>query len=573
MLSTDGRAAVFDESATGMVPGEAVAVVLLKPLSKAIRDGDHIHGCIRAHGVNYDGKTNGITAPDPNSQAELLASTYKTYGVDPGHIDLVLAHSVGSRLGDPVEIEAFTKAFGRFTARKEFCHLGSIKPLLGHTFAASGIVNLIAMVLAMKHHTLLGANALGQVNSYIHFEKSPFVVGSSNEPWEAREGRPRLGALGATGISGANAHVVVEEYSAPAAKAQYVSVNTVPGTTYCVPLSARTLPSLIRVAEAFEKFLKEDRGVSLSDLAYTLQIGRDAMAVRAAFVVGSKEMLLEQLGEFVAARGEGIARTTVGSPQKADGQARASSVEQLAADWLSGREVDWHSPNTGTTHGKLVSLPTYSFEQKRYWVKWEQRKPAIEPTSVPAPRGETPRPPSSLPEPPAAKPRVPTALEPVRPAVEVPRVLAREVDEHQHLSQLKAQIRNVIEKVFLMDEAIDDARPLFEIGMTSMNTAQVVAALNEQFGTNLMASDIFDYPTVERLADYFAKASPAGVRPVVVEAKSVERDTMVRTAKAPTWTPPVAALEPCNRLDAILQGIVDDEMAIEDALDCLNPEQ
>ena len=212
LLSPDGHCYAFDQRANGMVIGEAVAAVLLKPLAKAIADGDRIYGCITASGVNYNGRTNGITVPDPASQAELIQQTYDRHGIDPTRIQYVMAHSVGSPLGDPIEFQALNRVFRAYTDQRGFCSIGSIKPLIGHTTAASGIVGLIAMLLAIHHRTIPATQNYASPNADITFENSPFVLNTANKVWDTPSHLPRVGVVSTTGITGSNAHVVIEEY-------------------------------------------------------------------------------------------------------------------------------------------------------------------------------------------------------------------------------------------------------------------------------------------------------------------------------------------------------------------------
>ena len=212
MLSPDGQCYVFDQRANGMVPGEAVAVVLLKPLSKAVADQDHIYGCIKASGVNYNGKGNGITAPNPLSQAKLLQDIYDQYHINPETIQYIIPQSLGSKLGDPIEIQVLTDTFAKYTGKKQYCAIGSVKPLIGHTFAASGVVSLISMLMAMKHRTILAMNNYETSNEYIDFKNSPFMPNRENQEWLSPDNQPRIGAISTTGTNGTNAHAVIEEY-------------------------------------------------------------------------------------------------------------------------------------------------------------------------------------------------------------------------------------------------------------------------------------------------------------------------------------------------------------------------
>ncbi|MCX7289787.1 type I polyketide synthase, partial [Janthinobacterium sp.] len=157
MLAPEGVCYVFDTRANGMVPGEAVVVLVLKRAALAQRDGDRIHALIAASGINGDGRTNGITAPNGEAQAGLIKSVYQRHGIDPDRIGHVIAHGTGTNLGDPVEVNALIEAFaaaGQRVARTGYCALTSIKPNVGHTLAASGLLSVVSMIEALRHATI-----------------------------------------------------------------------------------------------------------------------------------------------------------------------------------------------------------------------------------------------------------------------------------------------------------------------------------------------------------------------------------------------------------------------------------
>ena len=297
LLSPDGHCYAFDQRANGMVIGEAVAAVLLKPLGKAIADGDRIYGCITASGVNYNGRTNGITVPDPASQAELIQQTYDRYGIDPTRIQYVMAHSVGSPLGDPIEFQALQRAFRAYTDQQGFCAIGSIKPLIGHTTAASGVVGLIAVLLAMHHKTIPATQNYTSPNVDITFENSPFVLHTANKVWDTPSHQPRVGVVSTTGISGSNAHVVIEEYvsAVPDRPSGHLA-----GAPRIIVLSARNRERLQAVVRQMLHFVERNGDFSLADVAYTLQVGREAMESRLAMVVCDLDELVRGLKHYLA---------------------------------------------------------------------------------------------------------------------------------------------------------------------------------------------------------------------------------------------------------------------------------
>ena len=212
MLSNDGRCFTFDKRANGFVPGEGVGVVLLKRLSDAMHDQDHIYGIIRGWGINQDGATNGITAPSVDSQIRLEKDVYQRFRINPETISLVEAHGTGTKLGDPIEVEALTESFRSYTDKKNYCALGSVKSNIGHHLPAAGVSGVIKVLLALKHKKQPPSLHLKNANEHIRFKDSPFFVNTELRNWEVKEGDIRRAAVSSFGFSGTNAHIVIEEY-------------------------------------------------------------------------------------------------------------------------------------------------------------------------------------------------------------------------------------------------------------------------------------------------------------------------------------------------------------------------
>jgi len=184
MLSPDGRCYTFDQRANGFVPGEGVGVVVLKRLAEAERDVDLIYGVIEGWGVNQDGKTNGITAPNPESQTRLEQEVYERYGIDPGSIQLIEAHGTATKLGDPVEVEGLKNAFRKYTEKKEYCALGSVKSNIGHCLTAAGVAGVIKVLLALGHRQLPPTINFEGLNEHIELKESAFYVNDRLREWE-----------------------------------------------------------------------------------------------------------------------------------------------------------------------------------------------------------------------------------------------------------------------------------------------------------------------------------------------------------------------------------------------------
>jgi acyl transferase domain-containing protein len=211
MLSAGGQCRAFGAAADGFVPGEASVVLVLKRLRDAERDGDPIHGVLRAWGINQDGKTNGITAPSGPAQTALEVSTYQRFGIDPATISYVECHGTGTRLGDPIEIGALTDAFRQFTAKSGFCAVGSVKSNIGHTLMASAAASVAKVVLSLKHRLLPATLHAERPNPEIPFEQTPFFANTSLREWTPAPGAPRRAAVSSFGFSGTNAHLVIDE--------------------------------------------------------------------------------------------------------------------------------------------------------------------------------------------------------------------------------------------------------------------------------------------------------------------------------------------------------------------------
>ncbi|MDO8387773.1 MAG: SDR family NAD(P)-dependent oxidoreductase, partial [Polaromonas sp.] len=379
MLAPDGRCKPFDDGANGIVPGEGAGVLVLKRLADAERDGDPIHGVILACGINQDGKTNGITAPSLASQAELVRDLYQRHGIHPESLSYVEMHGTGTKLGDPIELEALATAFGAWTQRRQFCRIGSVKANIGHVTAAAGVAGMHKVLLAMRHGEFAPLPHFRTPNAHFDFAASPFVVGTARTAWEAAPGARRRAAVSSFGISGTNAHVVLEEWLAPPP-----GPTTGPVAPALIVLSARDDQRLReRAAQLADAVARHEvRQDQLAALSHTLQMGRDHMDVRLATAVDSLDQLQERLAAFV--RGESCASLHLGRVRRDDpawaGLADDEDAQNAARAWLrkgrhatvldlwvQGYPMDWRQMQDGPAP-RRISLPVYPFARERYWV-------------------------------------------------------------------------------------------------------------------------------------------------------------------------------------------------------------
>jgi polyketide synthase PksN len=387
MLSPDGKCYVFDRRANGMVPGEAVAVVVLKRLSRALADGDPIHAVIRGSGINYDGKTNGITAPSGASQAELLRHIYRECRLEPRDIDYIVTHGTATQLGDPVEVNALYDVFKSDGGAPGHCALTSIKSNLGHTFAASGLVSLISLVQAMRHDTIPASLHCEQVNEYIRWRESPFYVNKQAKPWTQAPGRPRIGAVSAFGISGTNAHMVLQDHvpaPAPAGAAP----------CYVLALSARTASALqdhVRQVGAWLQTQQAEQA-GLEAISYTLLQGRHHFEHRCAIVVRDVREAAELWnaslghhhgivprefsGETATHRAvDDLIRQAAGLAAEPDRY--RETLLTLAEAHCRGYEVPWDALHSVAP--RRISLPGYPFAREHCWIDEPPAPAAPEP--------------------------------------------------------------------------------------------------------------------------------------------------------------------------------------------------
>ncbi|WP_247422868.1 SDR family NAD(P)-dependent oxidoreductase [Ralstonia pseudosolanacearum] len=395
MLALDGRSKTFSAQANGYARGEGVGMIVLKKRAQAEADGDHIYALIRSTVENHGGKANSLTAPNPRAQAELLKSAYRQAGVDPRSIGYIEAHGTGTELGDPIEIDGLKMAFRELAEElgidepgQGFCGVGSVKSNIGHLELAAGIAGVIKVLLQLKHKMLFKSLHCEALNPYIALDGSPFYIVQQSRPWlAARDGRgnalPRRAGVSSFGFGGANAHILLEEYRPPQQRRSVATPGARP-----ILLSARTPEQLREYARRLAAFLAagpaeagHDPRQYLDDLAYTLQIGRDAMEERLALLSDSLADLQRQLADF-AAGGEAVYRG------RSQGDSEALSLfrqdEDMAAAlaawvdkrkyqkllelWCRGLAIDWRAFYRDGRAMRRLSLPGYPFAEARHWV-------------------------------------------------------------------------------------------------------------------------------------------------------------------------------------------------------------
>ncbi|KAB7627759.1 non-ribosomal peptide synthetase [Alkalilimnicola sp. S0819] len=535
MLAPDGRCKPFSAEANGYVRGEGGGLIYLKKLADAERDGDRILAVIRASAENHGGRASSLTAPNPRAQADLLRSAYRRAGFDPRTVSYIEAHGTGTPLGDPIEVEALCSAFADLSAEAEAAHgpapplscgIGSVKSNIGHLELGAGIAGIMKVLLQMKHGQLVRTLHCDELNPYLKL--GPFQVVRENRPWARpldAAGRvlPRRAGVSSFGFGGSNAHVVLEEYTAPAA-----APVDLPGPAMIV-LSARTEAQLQASARRLLDALGTlEADASLTELAYTLQCGRDAMEYRLGFVAGSLGQVGERLRAFLAEADDealhqdrvkphrGTIAVLQSDPELARGlldlpaRGRHDSLLQL---WVRGLRVDWQALY-GEPRPRRLALPGYPFARDEYWFERSSAPP------VPAPSAATP-----LAARPSAAPvasTVQATLEAIPEAAPYPRALAA-------LVAIAAAVLEV------EPEALEEDTELGEYGFDSITMTAYASRVNAELGLSLSPADFFEFATLARLAEHIAPSLPAAEEPA--PAPRPETHAAPERPVAAAWSP------------------------------------
>jgi phthiocerol/phenolphthiocerol synthesis type-I polyketide synthase C len=291
LMAADGRCKTFDASADGYVRGEGAGVVILKPLSQALTDGDQIYAVLRGSATNHDGRTNGLTAPSRHAQEAVLAEAYRHAGLAPSSVQYVEAHGTGTALGDTIEANALGAILAEGRTPDSRCLIGSVKTNIGHLEAAAGMAGLIKTALALHHREIPASLHFNQPNPHIPFERLALKVADTRTPWPPGNRRAVAG-VSSFGFGGTNAHVVMTE--APEVRA--ASSHDADGRVELLPLSARSPEALSALSVRYERALQA--GMSLADLSYTAAAHRDHHDYRVAAVGRDAAELSESLAAF-----------------------------------------------------------------------------------------------------------------------------------------------------------------------------------------------------------------------------------------------------------------------------------
>ncbi|MGE8033756.1 beta-ketoacyl synthase N-terminal-like domain-containing protein [Lysinibacillus sp. NPDC093692] len=287
--SKNGHCYAFDKRANGSVVGSGTGVVVLKRLEDAIKDNDTIHAVIKGSNVGNDGSDKpGFSAPSIQGQARVINDTFSLTGISPESIQYVEAHGTATQLGDPIEFSALTNGFNKSSNEKNYCSLGSVKTNIGHLDAAAGVAGLIKIVMALKNKKIPANSNFESPNEKINLEESPFYINKEILDWEIENDQPRRAAINSIGMGGNDAFMILEE--APAQP-----IESLTKENNLLILSSKNEEALNRYKKNLLQFLIDKPDTPLTDLTYTLQVGRNQFDKRFTCVFSDYNNLIQQL--------------------------------------------------------------------------------------------------------------------------------------------------------------------------------------------------------------------------------------------------------------------------------------
>ncbi len=510
VLSPDGRCHSFDARANGYVKGEGVGVVVLKPLARALADGDPIHAVIRGSAVNHGGRAHSLTAPNAQAQRRLVETALADAGLSAAAIGYIEAHGTGTELGDPVEIEALAGAFGEGGGPGS-CAIGTVKANIGHLEPAAGIAGLLKAVLAVEHGVRPALAGFETLNPYIRLEGTPFYIPTAAEPWRGA-GRRRAG-ISSFGFTGTNAHVVIEEPPA-SADARIAAEEPV-----LLMLSAADGAQLSATVGALARRLEAEPGLDLRDVALTLMLGRNAMPLRAAVlarpgasVVATLDALAAHLdgqgaapAECWVGGGDGKAALLTDDPEDQDyllSLCRRNRLDRVARLWCAGASPEPRMLAEAMPWARVarrIALPGLAMRRSVCWGTLRRAGSSAGTAVSAAAHIERAVPVAPVVVPVAPEP-MPAASQPAPSAPQAAEVLTK-------LRALMAQA------LYLTPDDIDDTAGFMDLGLDSILAVEVAKSINDTFGTDLQATRLFDHPNVAALAGHLVERLSEGDGP------------------------------------------------------------
>ncbi len=540
MHSSHGRCNTFGENADGYVSSDGIGAVLLKPLSKAIKDKDNIYAVIKGSTINHGGSASGITVPNPTAQGELITACFEKTNINPRTISYVEAHGTGTSLGDPIEIQGLVNAFLQYTKDLQYCSIGSVKSNIGHAESAAGISSLIKVALQLHKRTLVPSLHSENINEILDFKSTPFYVQRKTEPWnrmavQTENGEKickRRASISSFGATGSNAHVILEEYEQEEIKQKETAEQQEEKTS--IVLSAKNEERLREYVMDLLYFLKKhekEKNLTLQSLAYTLQVGRVSFEERLVFLADSMENLKEQMQRFLD-RSENVKTTFRGNAKKPDETITLLSrdldsmellrkwmergkQENIAQLWVKGMDIDWILKYKKELP-KRISLPTYPFAKDTYWLikLSDNQKAEMIPDSVAESESRQIAEENVMS---LKTEKVKTTLKDIYKNAVFPKKpqLTQLPPATHNKKQLEKIIKELIHVVSnelkVGARFIDENTDINDIGLDMRNMNNILNKINSNYQINLDYRALLEQKTIRGIADYLIKNGRFGV--------------------------------------------------------------
>ncbi|WP_426576124.1 amino acid adenylation domain-containing protein [Xenorhabdus stockiae] len=470
MISERCDAQAFGEEAAGIIPGEGVGVVLLKPLSQAEADNDHIWGVIKGGSIAHSGRVSGYGVPSTKQQSELLNSTLQKTGYDADAVDYIEAAAAGTVFGDASEIRAIQTVFAE---RHTPLFVGTLKPNIGHLESASGISQLTKVLLQMKYGYLLPVMPYKTLSPLIKLDNSPVSIVTEQHQWQGTRQHPKLAMVNSFGSTGSYANLLLQSYH-PSEQSLQKNANI--SLPELFVLSAKSSDSLRRYAQCwvhfFESALKNNREIPLQQLFAVTQSGREHFNQRLAIPVSSVSELLKKLKRWIAdGTGTDIYQGSISDAGIAEQKSLFFNPEQnhkIADAWIKGQWQNWRQFHRDEPLPKMP-LPVYPFYQSH------QNSPLM----------------TTQPSEPAIDHHLSTGN------------LSPSQDAGESSLSMKELLLSLIARILQQPlEQIDGSMSLFALGMSSSQAVKFVRMVELQTGMSLPIAILLEKNSVTELSDY-----------------------------------------------------------------------
>ncbi len=517
VLSPEGRCKTLDAMADGFVRGEGAGIVVLKPFSQ-LTPSDRVYAFIRGSAINHNGHNEWIMAANPEAQEMVIRDAYSKSGINPAEIDYVELHGTGLLKGDALEAKVLGKVLGHHNARNHPCSIGSVKTNIGHLESAAGIAGIIKVALSLYYRQIPPTLNFQKINPNVNLESLGLVVQEKLGSWPNKSGQ-NLAGVTAIAMSGLNAHIVMQGppwYSEE-------SIGTKKHSTTrprLLTLSARSPDALSALVKAFIEFLAdEETGArfSLEDICFTASVHRAHHECRLSLLGISRMEFIERLEAYSQGRFQtgvfcktkvidddtvqdgfrynGVSEKVISECLEHRDQGGAISIflppeekevgavlEALCALYVRGYTVDWRT--LYPSGERIVQLPPYPWQRERLWPEWMDGQTRCNDTYHKIMFNKQ--------------------------VFDIAHQFLHKLKESQpqyRRSLLVDHVRAQVVSILGLDPAfpLNLQQGLFEAGLNSLGTVELVNRLQNSLGKPLSPSLIFDYPTIESLSDYLAR--------------------------------------------------------------------